>query len=434
MVLLALWFALRQYVPKLARHRFEAAGAAGLTIVMIPLLGTPWLVDLFPVNQIGVAPFLALMTLPVALIAATGAEEWLRLNPDQTHATIRRFVISCAVLAAFFIILLVAQILSGVPEQNLNIVLQVVLAALFGIATLAILAVTIVRTSIPFMGYGLTVLTLIGTLAAMYPAAPLSKSALSFPNTSFVNDLKETGVRVSGSSTLENWPLEANLVSQVYTPSGIQLSRYAAFRKRIGEDPMLVRRTGSTSLLLTREDIQGAFAEVRPLLRIKRVFSSGAVLFDDLEARPRAWFTYEGRPVHHFDAAQLSANLPPLMEGVTLPEMKPPATPARISLNMPATGEEVTLQVETRQAGVLVLADSWYPGWHATVDGQETPVFPVDGLFRGVQVPEGNHDVQFIYTSGSFRIGLLLSAFSIAVMLLGTPFLLWRRLQRRSAG
>jgi hypothetical protein len=268
----------------------------------------------------------------------------------------------------------------------------------------------------------------------MYPAAPLSKSALSFPNTSFVNDLKETGVRVSGSSTLENWPLEANLVSQVYTPSGIQLSRYAAFRKRIGEDPMLVRRTGSTSLLLTREDIQGAFAEVRPLLRIKRVFSSGAVLFDDLEARPRAWFTYEGRPVHHFDAAQLSANLPPLMEGVTLPEMKPPATPARISLNMPATGEEVTLQVETRQAGVLVLADSWYPGWHATVDGQETPVFPVDGLFRGVQVPEGNHDVQFIYTSGSFRIGLLLSAFSIAVMLLGTPFLLWRRLQRRSAG
>lgn len=47
--------------------------------------------------------------------------------------------------------------------------------------------------------------------------------------------------------------------------------------------------------------------------------------------------------------------------------------------------------------GFIVLSDQHFPGWKAYVDGKETPVYCVDGLLRGVVVPQGKHVVEFKY-------------------------------------
>ena len=47
--------------------------------------------------------------------------------------------------------------------------------------------------------------------------------------------------------------------------------------------------------------------------------------------------------------------------------------------------------------GLLVLADSFYPGWQATVDGVPAPILPTNHLFRGVPIPAGSHLVRFEY-------------------------------------
>lgn len=69
---------------------------------------------------------------------------------------------------------------------------------------------------------------------------------------------------------------------------------------------------------------------------------------------------------------------------------------------------KVAMTVDAPADAVLVLADTYYPGWKAKVDGKEVPIFHADYMFRGVQIPEGKHSVEFTYSSRPFNIALVL--------------------------
>ena len=68
--------------------------------------------------------------------------------------------------------------------------------------------------------------------------------------------------------------------------------------------------------------------------------------------------------------------------------------------------QRLVIDIEAPSAGKLVLADTWYPGWQATVDDKETAIERAHGVFRGVAVPEGRHRIVFRYDPVSFRLGL----------------------------
>ncbi len=55
----------------------------------------------------------------------------------------------------------------------------------------------------------------------------------------------------------------------------------------------------------------------------------------------------------------------------------------------------VVLEVESEMDTYLVLRDAYYPGWHATVNGEPVPVYRANVLFRAVPVPEGQSTVVF---------------------------------------
>ena len=59
--------------------------------------------------------------------------------------------------------------------------------------------------------------------------------------------------------------------------------------------------------------------------------------------------------------------------------------------------EQIELDVTLDAPGVLVLADTWYPGWQATVDGVPAALLRANYLFRAVLLPAGQHRVQFDY-------------------------------------
>jgi hypothetical protein len=70
----------------------------------------------------------------------------------------------------------------------------------------------------------------------------------------------------------------------------------------------------------------------------------------------------------------------------------------------------IEIVAATATGGNVSLADTYYPGWVATVDGQPAPISAELGLFRSVPVPAGRHLVVFEYRPQSLRLGLALTA------------------------
>jgi hypothetical protein len=79
--------------------------------------------------------------------------------------------------------------------------------------------------------------------------------------------------------------------------------------------------------------------------------------------------------------------------------------------------ERVVVRTETDASGYLVLAEAWYPGWRATVNGAPSGVFPINGWMRGVVVPAGHSEVVFAFHSRFLAAGFAVSLASAAVLL-----------------
>lgn len=72
--------------------------------------------------------------------------------------------------------------------------------------------------------------------------------------------------------------------------------------------------------------------------------------------------------------------------------------------------ECVEVEVEADRASYLILADTFDPGWSATIDGKPAPIRPAYLAFRAVAITPGSHRVVFEYRPAGFALGLWVSA------------------------
>lgn len=111
------------------------------------------------------------------------------------------------------------------------------------------------------------------------------------------------------------------------------------------------------------------------------------------------------------------------------------SSPARAALSSVVFArdepDQVLLSVETPSPALLILSDTYYPGWQATIDGVHTKIHPTNLLFRGVIVPAGRHAVGFEYRPATLWVGLLLSMLGLACVLAALFVDRWGRGNRR---
>jgi uncharacterized membrane protein YfhO len=79
--------------------------------------------------------------------------------------------------------------------------------------------------------------------------------------------------------------------------------------------------------------------------------------------------------------------------------------------------------VEVPAAGFVVLTDTFYRGWQATVDGQPAQIWPANLAFRAVGVEAGTHEIVFEYRPRSFIIGLWTSIVTLSLLVITTILL-----------
>lgn len=76
----------------------------------------------------------------------------------------------------------------------------------------------------------------------------------------------------------------------------------------------------------------------------------------------------------------------------------------------------ILVKLETLQEGYLVLHDSYYPGWKATVNHVPAEIEPAYGIFRAIKVGAGAHEIRLEYDPWSVKIGLFVSITALILL------------------
>ncbi len=92
---------------------------------------------------------------------------------------------------------------------------------------------------------------------------------------------------------------------------------------------------------------------------------------------------------------------------------------------------KLVFRIDSEKPAWVRIGIAWYPGWQASIDGSQVPLYHADYLFSAIRVPSGGHEVIVSYRPHSYYCGAgMTGAGFISLILTG----LWcrRRLKTRS--
>jgi hypothetical protein len=172
-----------------------------------------------------------------------------------------------------------------------------------------------------------------------------------------------------------------------------------------------------------------ARAPARPGQELVFQGSSGFNVYWNPGAFPRVW------TVHRAELMSSAANVraaianpafdfretAPLLEGA--PALATCEAPENVWMTARSAGS-VSIAAQMGCRGMVVIADTWYPGWYATVDGRPATIYRPYAALRGVVVEKGSHTVALRYRPRSAMLGAIMTAAGIlgaCVLALGLP-------------
>jgi hypothetical protein len=141
---------------------------------------------------------------------------------------------------------------------------------------------------------------------------------------------------------------------------------------------------------------------------------SGLKVYRNLDAFPRAWAVHKARKAPVGKDVELTLIDPSLnlrQETFLLvdpPQMETCEAGDDVRLTRHSAGH-VAIEANMGCRGMVILGDSYFPGWVATVDGKSADIWEAYTAVRGVVVDKGKHLVEMRYRPASVFAGLAMT-------------------------
>ena len=233
--------------------------------------------------------------------------------------------------------------------------------------------------------------------------------------------------------------LSPRRITDLAGPIGTGVAAAAGFRENTiglhGSEPL---PPVSVFLAPTRELLGVRFVVLPPGAaspepRLRSVYDAAdARIFEDPAALPRAFVVPRARCADEREALRLlrTRAIAPTDEVLLGDCIPPPAVAApgqtraeaRIVIDEPS---RVVVAASSEAPAWLVLADTWFPGWRARVDGADVALRRADHAFRAVELPAGRHEVQFAFRPRGLRAGGAVTL--VALLVVAAMFIRRRR-------
>lgn len=157
-------------------------------------------------------------------------------------------------------------------------------------------------------------------------------------------------------------------------------------------------------------------------------------VYENPSACPRAWIVHETsmerapeRLQKRLSSGEVDPRRTALVGAPLGTALEPLAAGAGEDVTFGAYGaNRLELKARAQTRGLLVLSEVFYPGWSATVNGNEAQIHEVDGALRGIVIPPGESRVVLRYAPWSVIAGGFLTVLAFLAVLSAVA-LPWRR-------
>lgn len=169
---------------------------------------------------------------------------------------------------------------------------------------------------------------------------------------------------------------------------------------------------------------------------LREVHRGSALIYEHVQSLPRAYVVPEAIPVaeERMLEAMLTQPWDPQRTAFVLDSAAPalPISPLEAEAQVVEyTPDRVVVRTRATRPALLVLADNFYPGWEARVNGEPVPVLRTNHTLRGVPVGAGEQEVVFTFVPSDLYVGLIIYVVGMALLVLYASYLLYGHLRRQ---
>lgn len=185
--------------------------------------------------------------------------------------------------------------------------------------------------------------------------------------------------------------------------------------------------------------------DVLDMLNTRYLITADAQNNQRIQRRPsaagNAWFVEQVTIVQdHQEEMNAINSFDPLREAFIHQEFRSQLDESRLGSTRESSSIELVsyrpdhlvYEYSTPNDGVAVFSEMWYDkGWKAYIDGQELPILRANYVLRALQLPRGNHQVEFKFEPASYHTGETISLIASILLVLGAAFVVYKEVRSR---